>query len=109
MNAPSDQDPLRGVLKQWSAQNEVPPGFQREVWRRIEARQRTSLRGWLGALIERWSAVPAPAFAAALVALTLASVWAGSLSVRARTDQTNAAMANAYYASIDPVARSLQQ
>lgn len=105
---PSDHDPLRGVLKQWTGQNEVPPGFQREVWRRIEARQRTSLQGWLEALIERWSAVPAPALAAALVALTLTSVLAGNLSVRARADETKAAMANAYYASIDPVARTAQ-
>lgn len=91
---------LQEKLKAWRVEIEVPPGFQREVWAKIGARDRGAWRdrvAGLSALLAR------PAFAAGVVLVAAAA----SLAVaHVHASQANAerweTMEMRYFASLDP-------
>ena len=44
---PSEDAKLRGLLREARATPELPPGFERNVWRRIERAEAPQQRAWL--------------------------------------------------------------
>jgi len=75
-NPPGHEDePLRDLLKEWKATSDLPPGFQGQVWRRIErAKAQTIISPPLWTVCTNWIAavLPRPVLAAAYLAAFLA-------------------------------------
>lgn len=98
------KDQLTELLKDWRVEVDVPPGFQREVWARIAAREGEREESLLRRFMTTFSmGVARPAFAA-LVLLVASSVGTAIAHVNAR--EANAkhwlAMETHYVASLDP-------
>ena len=98
------KDQLTELLKAWEVEVEVPPGFQREVWARIAAREGEREQSFLRRFLISFSmGVARPAFAA-LVLLVASSAGMAIAHVNAR--EANAkhwlAMETPYVASLDP-------
>ncbi len=104
----SDHDELSTKLRTWTVEPRAPGSFQRNVWRRISARQSArqeafwpQLAAWLAAQLAR------PRYALALVIVSL-SASIGAAHVRAQ--DANARLAKMlearYAASVDPLAMS---
>lgn len=98
------KDQLTELLKAWHVEVDVPPGFQREVWARIAAREGEREESLLRQLMTTFSLrVARPAFAG-LVLLVASSAGIAIAHVNAR--EANAkhwlAMETHYVASLDP-------
>jgi hypothetical protein len=95
-------DELRKKLASWKVQPEIPPDFQRGVWRRIAARESASSKTpFLSFLAIQWVSLPR----LAAVAFVLAGVTGTGLglveSSRANTKNWKTLEAK-YVQSIDP-------
>lgn len=107
---PSREDPqLSKVLQSWRPTPDLDPGFQQQVWRRIEHRRRQAQganpwqilsRGWLGILTR-----PRFALGYLMVLLVLGS-GAGWVQGHASTQAFDRNLQGRYIASIDPFAGS---
>lgn len=98
---PQPQDPLDALLKSASAEVNLPPRFQAEVWQRIADRATDSpwqpVRAWL----EQWAAIlTRPRYALALVAVAIL-VGAGAAQIQATRDYSDTMQAR-YVSMIDP-------
>lgn len=110
MNRPDPEtgdthDPaLARLLRQWSVPDTPPPGFAREVWRRIDRSSRTPASagpaGFWGNLLAALRDPRAVAAGMALVALL--GTGAGVLKGQARAEQLSDALQGLYVQSIDP-------
>jgi hypothetical protein len=105
------RDGLSQVLRGWRVPAEVPSGFRRGVWVRIEARARDGLRqGHAGGLMAEWidrvrSAFRRPALAIGfVVVLLVAGGSAGALSGQARAEALAGRLQDEYVQSVDPFA-----
>ena len=100
---PSDDEGLRRILREAHPKVELPPGFQRSVWRRIEAAGRESAPGgsWLESLVAK---LLRPAFAMTAIAV-LAVAGAGLGTRTAQSDLNEQARAR-YVSSVSPFHRA---
>lgn len=95
-----NEDELNRMLHTWKAEVDLPPSFQRDVWRRIEAgKPATPVLARLLEPFLNWLARPLPATVACALALTV-GLTAGSM-----VGSANLQPAAAYAASINPVAK----
>jgi hypothetical protein len=102
-----DDKALSSLLKEWKVEAPLPPGFQEQVWRRIEREEepRTvrALSPW--AVVQNWMAniLPRPALAVAYVGILLAAGagigWTqGQIEAQRISEQLSAS----YVKSVDP-------
>lgn len=97
-------DQLTELLKGWHVKVDVPPGFQREVWARIAAREgereQSLLRRFTVALS---MGVARPAFATLLLLVTSsAGIAIAHVNAREANAKHWLAMESHYVASLDP-------
>ena len=107
MNGPEkNDDPLRGVLREWHVDAELPPRFRENVWRRIERAEELK-----SAVNSRWSRVmnwidtmlPRPALASSYVAILLvAGAMIGWTHARQESVRINDHLSAQYVRSVDP-------
>jgi hypothetical protein len=102
---PSNQDEtLHKVLQEWRTQASLSPGFQEQVWRRIE-RAQASARPSMWAAISHWieTVLPRPALAGSYVAVLLAiGVTAGWTQARQETTHVRDELGQRYVRVLDP-------
>jgi len=102
-----ENETLRALLKEWKAtSSSLPPGFQDQVWRRIERAETqpiipvplwTVWTNWIGAVL------PRPALAAAYVAVFLAmGATFGWVQARHETERVRGSLSAQYVRSVDP-------
>lgn len=104
-NHPIENDlPLKKVLAQWKIESALPPGFQNQVWRRIEAaearRPESVFAGFL-----RWIdlAFYRPRFALSyLTVLLFIGLGAGYWQAQDKTAHAEAKYRALYVQSVDP-------
>ncbi len=99
-----NDEQLSSVLRGWVVERSLPPGFQEQVWRRIE-RAEVRPRPSIWATVSGWldTALPRPRVALSYIAaLLLLGVAAGSLSAQVKNSKLNAALSERYVQSIDP-------
>ena len=106
-NPPEHKDePLRALLKEWKATPDLPPGFQDQVWRRIErAKAQPLISVPLWTVWTNWIAamLPRPALAAAYVAVFLAiGATFGWAQARHETERVSGDLSARYVRSVDP-------
>jgi len=106
-NKPSDEDePLRALLKEWKSTPGLPPGFQDQVWRRIErdeAQPIIAVRLWT--VCSNWIAavLPRPALATTCVVVFLAiGATFGWVQARHETERVSGDLSAQYVRSVDP-------
>ena|SRR6266511_2376159 len=101
---PEDEN-VRALLKEWMGTPSLPPGFQEQVWRRIERTEprsgsvplRTAWTNWIAALL------PRPALATAYAAVLLAiGAMAGWAQARQETERVSGDLSVRYVRSVDP-------
>jgi hypothetical protein len=106
-NQPRNEDePLRALLKEWKAASSLPPGFQEQVWRRIERAEAqpissvplwTAWTNWIAAVL------PRPALATAYVAVFLAiGATVGWAQARHETERVSGDLSTRYVRLVDP-------
>ena len=106
-NPPGHEDEaLRALLKEWKATPGLPPGFQNQVWRRIQRSEAqpivfvplwTVWTNWIAAVL------PRPVLAAACVALFLAvGATFGWAQARHETERVSGDLSARYVRSVDP-------
>jgi len=106
-NQPGHEDEtLRAQLKEWKATPGLPPGFQDQVWRRIERAEAlpiiavplwTVCTNWIAAVL------PRPALAAAYVTVFLAiGAMFGWVQARHETERVSGDLSAQYVRSVDP-------
>ena len=93
---------LDSLLRKWSAPEDVPAGFQRGVWQRIEAASavRPFWSRWMEAL---WR--PRPAAAAVCIALLTGAAGGFAHAEMKRAPETPPDPGSAYVQSINPFDR----
>ncbi|MEW6302875.1 MAG: hypothetical protein AB1705_05355 [Verrucomicrobiota bacterium] len=101
----SGKDPLSKTLREWKIEASLPPGFQAQVWRRIEAAETTradvSFGAWLVSLMQ---GLVRPKFALAYVtALLMVGLTLGYWQSERRTAEWDSAMAGRYISAVDPL------
>jgi hypothetical protein len=103
-----DQEPVRGVLREWKVASPLPPRFVENVWRRIEKAEPAAPNAsnpTLWTLLTTWLAqtLPRPAYAIAYVSiLLLAGLSAGYWHARVETTSWDKALASRYVQTVDP-------
>ncbi len=100
----SDDANLRRILQEAHPPLELPPGFQRAVWRRIEAARRESTTGgsWLESLLAK---LLRPAFAMAAIAILAVAVAGAGVGTRAAQSELNDQARARYFSSVSPFHR----
>lgn len=100
------KDQFAESLKTWHVEVEVPPGFQREVWARIAAREGEREQSFLRQLMTTFSmGVARPVFAAlVLILASLAGLAIAHVNARHANAKSWLAMETHYVASLDPYA-----
>ena len=101
----NNDERLKDALRTWSVQTPLPPRFQENVWRRIEAAERQQqvpsplsiFRNWLERAFARPAVAVAYVSAFALVGLTLGFKQAQSQSVNLESR-----LGLRYVQSVDP-------
>jgi hypothetical protein len=106
-NQPGHEDePLRALLTEWKAKPGLPPGFQDQVWRRIErAKEQSIISIPLWTVWTNWIAavLPRPVLAVAYVALFLAiGATFGWAQARHATERVSDDLSARYVRSVDP-------
>ena len=98
----SDDADLRRILHEAHPPVELPPGFQRAVWRRIEAAGRESATGgsWLESLLAK---LLRPAFA--MAAITVLAIAGAGVGTRAAQSELNDQARARYVSSVSPFHR----
>src|SRR5262245_9572197 len=101
--------PLHALLKEWKAMLDLPPGFQNQVWRRVERAEslptiavpfRTVWTNWIATLL------PRPALATAYLALFLAlGATFGWAQARHETERVSGDLSARYVRLVDPYPR----
>lgn len=90
-------DPLDSLLAQWRMEDPVPPGFQSEVWQRIDADRRR--HSWMEDLLSWWLAPRRMALSA------LFAVSAGALLGYFEVDYRYHQARRTYFSLINPMDR----
>ena len=101
-----DPDDLSAKLRTWKVEPRVPGSFQREVWRRVAARQAVREEALWPKVVQWFSTQLArPQYAAALFAVSL-SVSIGVAYVQAQGANAKhwKTLEARYAASVDPLA-----
>ncbi len=96
---------LKDVLRTWSVQTPLPPRFQENVWRRIEAAERQQQASTPWALFLSWlsQAVARPAVAVAYVTvLAVIGVTFGLKQVQTRSADFGNRLEQRYVQAVDP-------
>lgn len=105
------RDELKCKLDSWKVAPAVPSGFQREVWRRIaareEARHQSRLRKYAGQFFELL-ATPRYAIAACLSAVVVGA-GAAQLQANQENEWRWRELQTRYEISIDPVVQAFGQ
>lgn len=106
-NDPSNKDAaLSDLLKQWKLEARLPPGFQEQVWRRIEHKEAQlvpAISSWR--VLADWiaNALPRPALAAAYVAVLLAAgAGIGWTQARHESSLVSSRLSQRYVKTVDP-------
>lgn len=98
---------LGNLLREWKVRTEAPPGFKREVWRRIDRARLPNRVSWweeLRLLIDR--AFASPLLAGAYLTLLLATgLGTGYLQARQTNTQFRDSLQTRYVQSVDPYYR----
>ncbi len=94
---PSEDAKLRGLFRELRATPELPPGFERNVWRRIERAEPQPQRAWLE-MVAAWFLRPRLAVGG-LAAVMILGVALGTLS-NAASAKDSARIR--YVTSVDP-------
>ncbi|MBL9126070.1 MAG: hypothetical protein JNL97_00415 [Verrucomicrobiales bacterium] len=115
MNTPAHDDSERSrdsalskTLRTWQIEPSLPPGFTREVHRRIaetnRGRAASGFARWLATLVETVAVLGRPAFATTYVALgiVLGAVSGSRYSQPDTSGSSRAELHSRYVASIDP-------
>jgi hypothetical protein len=97
-----DDEDLSQVLRGWKVNAPLPPGFQAQVWRKIEARTNVgpAWLEWLGSLSAALSR-PALATSYATVLLLVGSAT-GYWQARSANAQAEAQLSRRYVQMVDP-------
>ena len=103
-NPDPNADRLSQILGDWKVTTPLPPGFQEQVWRRIERTQQpgtlpiwTLVTHWIGA------ALPRPALAASYIAILLTiGVTAGWAQGRQESARMKDELGRRYVHVLDP-------
>jgi hypothetical protein len=97
-------DPLDGLLRQWSVPETMPPRFQEQVWQRIAKAETPVAPGvWTRVWTLLNDLLPRPTVAAAYLSVLLGlGIVAGSLAAQARTSRVETEMGFRYVQSINP-------
>ncbi len=95
-----NEEDLTRSLHAWNAGADLPPSFQREVWRRIELAEndRAAPVGWLDRFL-LWVARPLPATAVCALALAI------GIAVGGHSGGATPPAAATYANSINPLAK----
>lgn len=106
-NPPNDNDPaLRALLKGWQPDNSLPPGFQAQVWQRIErAESKADLPALAWDRLLDWVAamLPRPALAVAYVTVLLVvGATVGWNQARQETTRVTSELNARYAQAVDP-------
>ena len=102
----NDDAPLRELLKEWKPEVSLPPGFQEQVWRRIE---RTEVAAepsiTLATVFTNWitNLLPKPALATAyMTVLFIVGASAGWSQARQESDRVTGELGTRYAEAVDP-------
>jgi hypothetical protein len=102
---PGNQDQaLHKVLQEWRTEASLPPGFQDQVWRRIE-RAQASAAPSVWAALSHWieAVLPRPALATSYVAVLLAvGVTAGWSQAHQQNSHARDELGQRYVRALDP-------
>lgn len=96
-----NDETLNQMLQSWKPEADLPPSFQRDVWRRIETDQArtSSVSEFLSAFLN-WLAKPLPAAVTCVLTLGVGLVTGGMVGGTRFETKTAA-----YAYSIDPLAK----
>jgi hypothetical protein len=99
-----EDEGLSKLLREWHVEASVAPGFQEQVWRRIElAEGDDRVTVWMGLRRLVDVLLPRPKFALAYVtALAVLGVAAGAIAGQIRERQVARTLGERYVQSIDP-------
>lgn len=90
------------MLREWTVKATLPPGFQEEVWRRIERRE-AQVPAWTALFSRLNAALARPSLAASYVTvLLLAGLLAGYWQVRTTKAHLDEALSSRYVQMVDP-------
>lgn len=98
-------DDLSKVLREWRADASLPPGFQANVWRRIDASSAQSPKHSLSSLVVGWFGqfVAKPQMAAAYIALLVTiGMTVGWTQGKREVSKVESRLAQTYIATLDP-------
>lgn len=110
---PEKSDEFDRVLQQWRVSTPLPPRFQEQVWRKIEAAE-TRARMRPSELIRYWleSVMPRPGVAASYIGILLVTGFlAGTWQAQEQNVRAEQVLERKYVESVDPyqAPRSQQQ
>ena len=103
VNSPN-KDPLEELLQSWRVNVSLPPGFERNVWQRID-RTRPVPAQSIGEIIRNWiaNALPRPALAATYVAaLMVIGVGVGWSQAQQDSARLKGELGQRYVQVLDP-------
>ncbi len=101
---PDSNEPLSDLLKTWRVDAVLPPGFERNVWRRIDV-YRASPKWNIRELVAHWigSALPRPSLAAGYIAvLMLMGIGAGWGRAQQESARVKGELGARYVQVLDP-------
>jgi hypothetical protein len=97
---------LRALLKEWKPEASLPPGFQEQVWRRIDrAETAPAPAASLATVFANWvsNRLPKPALATSYVmALLVVGASAGWSQARQETARVTGELSARYARAVDP-------
>jgi hypothetical protein len=102
---------LKTALETWRVEPQIPPGFQREVWARIAARE-TTRQNVLWRRIRDWFAIdlPKPQFAVPLLVVSLSgSLALANLQAHEENSLAWKKLESRYALSFNPIAQASGQ
>jgi hypothetical protein len=103
---PEDRDPLSNLMGEWKLAQSLPPGFQDDVWRRIERARAaeapissiwTALVHWLSSALSR--PMVATSYLTVLLGLGITIGWT---SARQETTRVKNELGERYVRVLDP-------
>lgn len=99
-----DDHVLSSALRSWKVSQPLPPGFQDQVWRRIERAEVLKRRSWFAEaaqFLDRAFARPALAYAYVLLFLGI-GLTGGYVKAHQQENRIETQLAARYVQSIDP-------
>jgi hypothetical protein len=97
-----NQAPVSNLLREWRVDAPLPPGFQDQVWRRID-RAVPREPAWLARVRQVVRAMTRPALAVSYLAvLLLAGLATGYIQAKAANARTDDRLSARYVQAVDP-------